>query len=53
MIWHTATVPPTGMSTLLAAISGSGGVITSCRPLADGVHVTWTTTAVTRGAWAA
>jgi len=43
MIWHTATVPPAGLTALLATISGNGGVVTSSRPEAHGVQVTWTT----------
>lgn len=48
MIWHTATVPAAGLPALLSTISGNGGVITSSRPEAHGVLVTWTTTS----AWA-
>lgn len=43
MIWHTAAVPAAGLPALLANISGTGGVVTHCRPEASGVLVTWTT----------
>jgi hypothetical protein len=42
MNWHTDKVPREGLASLLARIRGAGGVIASCRPDADGVHVTWT-----------
>ena len=42
MNWHSTTVAAEALTSLLAKIRGGGGVIASCRPDADGVHVTWT-----------
>ena len=44
MTWHTATVAPSGMTALLTTIQSAGGTVTHCRPQADGVRLTWTTT---------
>jgi len=45
MTWHDATVPTDGLTALLASIRDEGGTVTSCKPEAEGVHVTWTTEA--------
>ncbi len=43
MTWNTATVAADRLTELLATIRSTGGTITSSRPGADGVRVTWTT----------
>ncbi len=43
MTWNTATVATDRLAKFLATIRSTGGTITSSRPEADGVRVTWTT----------
>ncbi|WP_188113340.1 hypothetical protein [Nocardioides humilatus] len=43
MTWHTATVPASGLATLLAKIRSAGGTIACSLPGVDGIRVTWTT----------
>ena len=43
MTWHTVVVAVDRLATLLATIRTSGGTITSSRPDAGRVCVTWTT----------
>jgi hypothetical protein len=43
MNWHSATVPPEALGSLLARIARVGGTIACSRPAASGVYVTWTT----------
>ena len=42
MTWHTATVPTTGLASLLARIRTAGGTIACSTPVTAGVRVTWT-----------
>ena len=42
MTWTIETVDPDRLPALLASVRKAGGTVTSCRPEADGVHVTWT-----------
>lgn len=50
MTWHTATVASRDVLWLINTIRALGGTVTGSRPEADGVHVTWTTTAEARPA---
>ena len=43
MNWHTRTVPPEALASLLASIRRIGGTVACSRPGRDGVLVTWTT----------
>ena len=43
MTWSTVVVACDRLAALLSAIRSSGGTITSCRPHAGRVSVTWTT----------
>jgi hypothetical protein len=43
MTWNTVTVAAEGLGALLGTIRSTGGTVTNCRPLPDGVVVTWTT----------
>ena len=45
MTWNTVVVAMDRLAALLATIRTSGGTITSCRPEAGRVSVTWTSTA--------
>jgi hypothetical protein len=45
MTWHTVVVAIDRLTALMATIRTSGGTITSCRPDAGRVCVTWTTPA--------
>ena len=45
MTWNTVVVALDRLAALLATIRTSGGTITSSRPTAGGVAVTWTTPA--------
>jgi hypothetical protein len=42
MTWSTVLVGKDRLAALLATIRANGGTITSCRPVADRVSVTWT-----------
>jgi|GEM_PF-2287528 len=39
--WHSVTVPAADLHLLVVAIAGGGGTITSSRPCAAGVRVTY------------
>ena len=43
MTWDTVVVAADRLTALLATIRRAGGVVTNCRPLPDGVRVTWAT----------
>ena len=43
MTWYTTTVPSARLTVLLTTIRSEGGTVTSAKPGADGVRVTWTT----------
>jgi hypothetical protein len=45
MTWNTAVVAFDRLAALLGTIRSGGGTVTSSRPTAGGVSVTWTTPA--------
>ena len=45
MTWHETTVLATDLLATLADIRLSSGTVTHCCPCADGVCITWTTSA--------
>lgn len=45
MTWNTVVVAIDRLAALLSTIRSDGGTVTSSRPTAGGVAVTWTTSA--------
>jgi hypothetical protein len=48
MTWHATVVPANALEPLVANIRAHGGIVTSSRPEANGIRVTWTTTTTCR-----